>query len=416
MSIGIIAKVGLSSINYAFTHTVILALSYLHIALGNLGSMSKSSSLIAYCPNSGFQIAAELSPLRCPISGQPLEYKEIPAFSPSLIDENRQGLWRYAAMLPVLKATPMPVTLGEGWTPLISDQWADRDVYWKMDAWMPTGSYKDRGVSVMVNWFMGQEAETLVDDSSGNAGASLACYAARAGLRSVIYVPERAPEPKKAQIAIYGAELVEVPGPRDLATRAAEAATQHSRDTVYASHAWHPAFLLGQMTCAWEIWEQLGGNVPDWIVSPAGHGGLLLGICRGFQHLIASGITDRMPRIVAVQAEPYTPIYDAFHNQSDTVEAGPRMEQINADGIAISYPVRGNALVETIRQSNGTVVAVSDEDVMTAHHQLAERGIFVEPTSATIALAIEQLVKEFGPQEKVVGIVTGHGLKNPPKI
>lgn len=378
--------------------------------------MAKSSSMIAYCPSSSFQIAAELSPLRCPVSGQPLEYREIPTFSPARIDENRQGLWRYGAMLPVLKPHQTPVTLGEGWTPLISDQWADRQVYWKMDAWMPTGSYKDRGVSVMVNWFKGQGAETLVDDSSGNAGASIACYAARADLRSIIYVPESAPEPKKAQVAIYGAELVEVPGPRDLATRAAEAATQHSREIVYASHAWHPAFLLGQMTCAWEIWEQLDGNVPDWIVSPAGHGGLLLGVCRGFQHLMASGITNRMPRVVAVQAEPYTSIYDAFHDDLATINVGPRMERINADGIAISYPVRWKALVEAIRQANGTVVAVSDEDVMVVHHQLAEQGIFVEPTSATVALAIRQLAGEFGPNEKVVGILTGHGLKNPPKV
>lgn len=378
--------------------------------------MPKSSPMIAYCPSSSFQIAAELSPLRCPVSGQPLEYREIPAFLPARIDENRQGLWRYAQMLPVLKPQQKLVTLGEGWTPLISDQWAARQVYWKMDAWMPTGSYKDRGVSVMVNWFKGQGAETLVDDSSGNAGASLACYAARAGLNSTIYVPESAPEPKKAQVAIYGAELVEVPGPRDLATRAAEAATQHSRETVYASHAWHPAFLLGQMTCAWEIWEQLDGNVPDWLVSPAGHGGLLLGLCRGFQHLMASGVTNRMPRIVAVQAEPYTSIYDAFHDELEKIDGSPRMERINADGIAISYPVRWKALVEAIRQSNGTVVAVSDEDVMTVHHQLAEQGIFVEPTSATVALAIQQLAGEFRPHEKVVGVLTGHGLKNPPKI
>ncbi|MBX3011783.1 MAG: threonine synthase [Caldilineaceae bacterium] len=378
--------------------------------------MPKSSPLIAYCPSSSFQITAELSPLRCPVSGQPLEYREIPTFSAARIDEERQGLWRYAAMLPVFKAGQRPVTLGEGWTPLISDRWANRSVHWKMDAWMPTGSYKDRGVSVMVNWFVGQGAEGLVDDSSGNAGASIACYAARAGLRSTIYVPASAPEPKKAQIAVYGGELVEVPGPRDLATRAAEAATQHSRETVYASHAWHPAFLLGQMTCAWEIWEQLGNNVPEWVVAPAGHGGLLLGVYRGFQHLMASGLINRLPRLVAVQAEPYTPIYDAFHNQSDTIEGGPRIERISADGIAISYPVRGQALIEAIRQSKGTVVAVSDEEVLTTQQQLAERGIFVEPTSATVAVAIDQLTGEFGETEKVVGILTGHGLKNPPKI
>ena len=377
--------------------------------------MSNSSGLIAFCPSGSFRIAAELSPLRCPVTAQPLEYKEIPRFEPSAIDSGRTGLWRYAAMLPILDGN-QPITLGEGWTPLIVDQWAGRNVHWKMDALMPTGSYKDRGVSVMVNWLSQLGAETMIDDSSGNAGASLACYAARAGARAVIYVPERAPEPKKAQIAIYGAELVEVPGPRDMATRAAEAATQHSRDTAYASHAWHPAFLLGQMTCAWEIWEQLGGEAPDWLVAPAGHGGLLLGIWRGFQHLFASGVIDRLPRLVAVQARPYTPLYDAFHSGTDRIESSPRIERISADGIAISYPVRAGALLAAVRQSNGTVFAVEDEEVLAIHRQLAERGIFVEPTSATVAVAIEQLGDLFGADERVVAVLTGHGLKNPPRI
>ena len=377
--------------------------------------MSNSSGLIAFCPSGSFRIAAELSPLRCPVTAQPLEYKEIPRFEPSAIDSGRTGLWRYAAMLPILDGN-QPITLGEGWTPLIVDQWAGRNVHWKMDALMPTGSYKDRGVSVMVNWLSQLGAETMIDDSSGNAGASLACYAARAGARAVIYVPERAPEPKKAQIAIYGAELVEVPGPRDMATRAAEAATQHSRDTAYASHAWHPAFLLGQMTCAWEIWEQLGGEAPDWLVAPAGHGGLLLGIWRGFQHLFASGVIDRLPRLVAVQDRPYTPLYDAFHSGTDRIESSPRIERISADGIAISYPVRAGALLAAVRQSNGTVFAVEDEEVLAIHRQLAERGIFVEPTSATVAVAIEQLGDLFGADERVVAVLTGHGLKNPPRI
>lgn len=377
--------------------------------------MSNSSGLIAFCPSGSFRIAAELSPLRCPVTAQPLEYKEIPRFDRSAIDSGRTGLWRYAAMLPILDSD-QPITLGEGWTPLIVDQWAGRNVHWKMDALMPTGSYKDRGVSVMVNWLSRLGAETMIDDSSGNAGASLACYAARAGARAVIYVPERAPEPKKAQIAIYGAELVEVPGPRDMATRAAEAATQHSRDTAYASHAWHPAFLLGQMTCAWEIWEQLGGEAPDWLVAPAGHGGLLLGIWRGFQHLFASGVIDRLPRLVAVQARPYTPLHDAFHSGTDRIESSPRIERISADGIAISYPVRAGALLAAVRQSNGTVFAVEDEEVLTTHRQLAERGIFVEPTSATVAVAIQQLGNLFGADERVVAVLTGHGLKNPPRI
>jgi threonine synthase len=378
--------------------------------------MPSGSGLIAFCQNSNFRAAAEISPLRCPLTRQPLEYREIPRFTVESVDPQRMGLWRYAAMLPVLQPEQALVTLGEGWTPLIPDRWARQPVYWKLDALMPTGSYKDRGVSVMVNWLIGQGAETMVDDSSGNAGASLACYAARAGAQAVIYVPTRAPEPKKAQIAIYGAELVEVPGPRSQATKAAEAVTAHSRETAYASHAWHPAFVLGQMTCAWEIWEQLGYDVPEWLIAPAGHGGMLLGIWRGFQHLYHSKLINRLPRLAAVQAIPYTPLYDAFHAESEQIESHPRIENVRADGIAISFPVRAAALLDAIRESKGTVVAVTDEEVGMAHEQLAERGLFVEPTSATVAVAIEHLVDRFGSDERVVAILTGHGLKNPPRL
>ncbi len=378
--------------------------------------MPNSAGLTAYCPGGNFAITAELSPLRCPTTGQALEYRNIPRFNPAAIDATRMGLWRYAAMLPVLPPGQLPITLGEGWTPLVADRWADQPVLWKMDTLMPTGSYKDRGVSVMVNWLTAQGVETMVDDSSGNAGASLACYAARAGARAVIYVPDRAPEPKKAQISIYGAELVEVPGAREMTTRAAEAATRHSRDVAYASHAWHPAFLLGQMTCAWEIWEQMGATVPDWLVAPAGHGGLLLGIWRGFQHLYNSQVIDRLPRLAAVQAIPYTPLYDAFHGEFDAFDPGPRIENIQADGIGISYPARLAALTKAIRHSDGTVVAVTDEEVIAAHTKLAERGLFVEPTSATVAAAIEQLASTFGAAESVVAVLTGNGLKKPPKL
>jgi threonine synthase len=201
-----------------------------------------------------------------------------------------------------------------------------------------------------------------------------------------------------------------------MTTRAAEAATHHSRDIVYASHAWHPAFILGQMTCAWEIWEQMGRTVPDWLIAPVGHGGLLLGIWRGFQHLYYSQVTDRLPRLVAVQAIPYTPLYDAFHGEFESFDLGPRIESIQADGIAISYPARVATLAKAIRQSNGTVVAVTDEEVIAAHINLAERGIFVEPTSATVAVAIEHLANDFGEDDKVVAILSGHGLKKPPQV
>ena len=340
----------------------------------------------------------------------------MPFFDVAALDVRAGGIWRYASMLPVMRSGQSRVTLGEGWTPLIRDDWAGLSLFWKLDALMPTGSYKDRGVSTMVNWLKGLGYETLVDDSSGNAGASLACYAGRAGLRSCIFVPESAPDPKKAQVTVYGGELVEVPGPRSDATRAAEAVTQNSREMAYASHAWHPAFLLGQMTVAWEIWEQLDQTVPDWLVAPVGHGGTLLGAWRGFQHLRASGITHKLPKLLAVQAEPFTPVHDAFQNNWARLQPSMHVGTISADGIAISYPVRWEALLGAIRFSHGTTVAVGEEDVMMAFNKLAARGIFVEPTSATIAAALTHVAdKLIKPRETVVGILTGHGLKNPPK-
>jgi len=263
---------------------------------------------------------------------------------------------------------------------------------------------------------VGMGAKILVDDSSGNAGASLACYAARAGLAARIYVPEQAPEPKRAQIAVYGAALVEVRGPRSIARLAAETDTQNSRQIAYASHAWHPAFVLGQMTCAWEIWEQLGRRAPTWLVSPVGNGGLLLGVWRGFQHLRDAGLIDQLPRLVAVQAEPYTPIYDAFHNDQTEIHDHPRVEKVSADGIAISHPVHARSLLAAVRESNGTVVAVADAAVRDAQARLATRGLFVEPTSATVVAAIEQSRAMFDPNTTLVAILTGHGLKNPPKF
>ncbi len=371
--------------------------------------------MLAYCSESKFRIAAELSPLRCPLSGAPLEFTELPVFSIEAIDPQQPGLWRYSAMLPIADPQHERITLSEGWTPLVRDPWMGLQTAWKLDALMPSGSYKDRGVSVMVNWLMARGVETMVDDSSGNAGASLACYAARAGLRACIYVPASAPEPKKAQIAVYGAELVEVPGSRNMATQVAEAATQFARESAYASHAWHPAFLLGQMTCAWEIWEQMGYSVPDWLVAPAGHGGLLLGTWRGFQHLYRSGLIQRLPRLIAVQARPYTPLHDAFHNNWETIQPDPRLEQISADGIAISFPVRAQALLTALRQSNGTTVAVSEEEVIHAQRKLAQRGLFVEPTSATVAAGLTKIRESFAENANIVAILTGHGLKKLPK-
>ena len=270
----------------------------------------------------------------------------------------------------------------------------------------------------MVNWLKGQGYEVLVDDSSGNAGASLACYAGRAGLRSVIFVPRHAPEPKKAQVAVYGGELVEVPGARSEATKAAEAMTYNSRQMAYASHAWHPAFLLGQMTVAWEIWEQLGGAVPDWIVAPTGHGGTLLGRVARFS---APAPFRCHHQAAAADRGAGTSLYPSLRCLSSWLERDP------------SRSAHGGHLGRWDRHqlSRAVVGAAGGAAIFQGHRggrqrrrsrggacmRCAARGLFVEPTSATIAAALQQLPRDtIKPRELVVGILTGHGLKNPPKV
>ena len=372
--------------------------------------------MIAYCPSSQFRIAAEEAPLRCPLSGEPLEFGELPPFDADKIEDHNPGHWRYLPMLPVVAPGRELQSLGEGWTPLIEDVWSEQPIYWKFEGLMPSGSYKDRGVSVIINWLVGQGVHTVMDDSSGNAGASLACYAARAGLFARIFVPAYAPQPKKAQIAVYGAELDEVTGPRTAATEAAEA-SQTGDDVIYASHAWHPACLLGFMTNAWEIWEQLGRRVPDWFVTPVGYGGLFLGAWRGFQHLHRSGVIERLPRMVAVQAEPITPICDAFHEgYSEIVPRRHVAPSILADGIAVEKPVRNRSILGALRHSGGTAIVVNDDEINAAQDRLAQRGLFVEPTSATVAAALTKLSPQFNRSDTVVVNLTGLGLKRLPAI
>ena len=369
--------------------------------------------LFVHCPTSDFQTSADSFPLTCPHTGAPVEFTDLQPFDPNRIDPTLPGHWRYRRWLQPFSPQSEFLTLGEGWTPLLPDDWQGREIGWKMDADMPTGSYKDRGVSVMVNWFRHHGYQTVMDDSSGNAGASLACYAARANLHARIFVPADAPQPKKSQIAIYGAELVEVEGPRFLAAAAATA--NQSPEMGYASHALHPAFLLGQMSVAWEIWEQLGRRAPAWLIGPVGNGGLLLGAWRGFELLARSNLIDALPRLLAVQAFSFAPLHKAYERGGQTVTAIPSPPHPSvADGISIIDPARGASLLTAIYQSRGFTTIVTDAEILSAQRHMAARGFFVEPTSAAASAAVAKHAADFEPDATIVAILSGTGLKNPP--
>ncbi len=346
---------------------------------------------------------------RCPHCGGPLEWRGLPPFDAAKIEPKEPGLWRYRKFFP-LPTAYQPLTLGEGWTPLISLPAFSPNLHFKLEFLLPTGSFKDRGVALVVNRLAIGNIREFVDDSSGNAGASMAAYGAMAGMKAHICTPDYAPAEKKAQISNFGADLITVPGPRPEATKAALRLAEGG--LFYASHAWVPINLVGQQTAAFEIWEQLGGRTPDWILTPVGQGTLFLGLYGGFERLRAAGHIRRLPRLVAVQAEKVSPVVKAFHAGAEDVEAVPPGMTI-ADGMAITQPVRGRRILQALRKSSGDAIAVREEEIIAARRQLAHNGLFVEPTSAAPLAALALLQDRVAPNDTIVIPLTGNGLKKP---
>jgi len=339
---------------------------------------------------------------RCGQCGAPIEIAHLPPFDAHAIRNGDWSLWRYGAMLPVEPR----LTLGEGMTALTPVQMPDGEVYAKLEYLNPTGSYKDRGTVVLINHLIAHKVGEVVEDSSGNAGASLAAYAAAARIHARIFAPALAPAAKKRLIKQF-ADLVEVDGARSAPTAACHQAAQH---TVYASHAWSPFFIAGQMTAAWEVWEQLGRRAPDALVCPVGHGGLFLGFARGFQMLHEAGLIDRLPKLYAVQAAACDPIVRGWESGADTPPVTEENQTL-ADGIVVNEPVRGVEVLRVIRDSGGMALRVSEDAIREALRTLIGRGLLVEPTSATAAAALHTVREHVGAGALIVMPLTGTGLK-----
>ncbi|RLE31626.1 threonine synthase [Candidatus Acetothermia bacterium] len=368
-----------------------------------------------FCPLCDFARAPTFEPLRCPRCGVPLEYRrELPEVGPG--DLQGRGVWRYGPFLPPAE----PVSLGEGATPLIeSRQIGERlgvRLLLKLEGANPTGSFKDRGASVLVSVLRGFGVEKVADDSSGNAAAALAAYTARAGLAATLYVPAYASPKKLAQIEAYGAELVRVPGPRSAAEEAVKEAAAQGKH-VYASHNESPYFIQGLKTLAYEIYEDLGYEVPDHVVVPLGGGGLFLGLYLGFGELVRLGWAEATPRIHAVQAEACAPVVRAFElgeAEPAPVEPVPTV----AEGISIAAPARGREILAALK-AGGAAVAVEEREILEARGELAtQEGVYVEPTSAVVLPGLRRLIHrgDISPSATVVLVLTGSGLKGEPRL
>ncbi len=345
----------------------------------------------------------------CPQCGGLFEIADPPRFDPAQIDAANATLWRYKRFLP-LPENASPVSMGEGFTPLVETRLDGRRFLSKLDFMNPTGSFKDRGTTVLVSALCALGISRVVEDSSGNAAASLSAYAARAGLTAEIYVPAHASPAKLTQIQIYGSHLHRVEGPRENAARAAEEATR-AGDAYYASHYYSPLGLAGMKTTAWEIWEQLGRRAPAAVVAPVGHGTNFIGLARGFQELARAGLISKMPRLYAAQAALVAPLQRAFEQGLDHVPAVEPARTI-AEGIAINRPVHGKELLAAIAESGGSAVSVSEEEIARARNDLARVGLYVEPTSATAVAVLDKLPQSTIKEGDVVVTLTGSGLKS----
>ena len=373
-------------------------------------------------------------PLRCPDCGatyadrwrcecgHPLEYEsrplpDAPAPDPAAFDV-RDGLWAFSEFLP---ESPL-ITLGEGMTPLVdADEWGAQ---FKLEYVFPTGSFKDRGATTTVSRAAALGVDTLVEDSSGNAGAAIATYAARAGIDAEIYVPASVKDAKLRAIRRAGATPVRTEGPRQATTDACIGAVERAardadagassdeprvtRAGWYASHAWNPAFFAGTATFAYEAALQRDWEAPDAVVLPLGHGTLFLGAYRGFRALRDAGWTDEVPRLLGVQAAGHAPIVEALHGAD--AAAG---DNDAADGIQIPDPVRRDQILDAIDDTDGDAVAVGGDAVETELADLHVAGFYTEPTCA-VAPAALRVYREHGvldDDEDVVVPLTGSGLK-----
>jgi threonine synthase len=347
---------------------------------------------------------------RCPDCGglyefsTPLRYSSQPSNA-----RTARSLSRYRGTFPLPEGAPL-VSLGEGGTPLIAIDVQGRTVHFKCEHLNPTGSFKDRGTSILVTALVAIGAQEAVEDSSGNAGASFAAYAARAGISARIFVPASASGPKLSQIAAYGAQTVRVVGPR---SAAAEAVQREADDgALYASHAYLPHGLAGMATLAYELVEQLQGP-PGAVILPIGQGTLLLGGDLGFKALVNAGMIDHVPHWVGVQARACAPLWSIY--TAGAAGMGWTSEgETMAEGIRIIRPLRGDAVLGAVEGSGGRIVAVDEPEISAGRDALGRRGLYVEPTSAVVWQALMATLD--GLPDPVVVVLTGSGYKSPDPV
>ena len=335
--------------------------------------------------------------------------------TPRALRSRPRNAWRYEELLPVPPGSRRPA-LEPGWTPVVATprlaEWAGvRQLLVKDEGRNPTASFKDRASAVGVARALSRRAKVVACASTGNAATSLAGAAASVGLRCVIFVPELAPEPKVAQLLVFGARVYRVRGSYD--------ATWEMCQRACARHAWYnrnaaanPSLVEGKKTGGLEIAEQCGDDAPDWVVVSVGDGCTIAGIGKGLAEMKALGFIPRLPRLLGVQAAGARPLADAFAAGRDLV---PGPAETLADSICVGHPRNWRKALARVRASGGAFAAVSDEAILEAQRETGRRaGLFGEPAAAAALAGLRQAVADgvVGRRQSALAVLTGSGLKD----
>ena len=349
-----------------------------------------------------FEITYDYDRLATSIDKQKIEYRSDPT------------IWRYKEFLPVLLHSA--VTLGEGHTPLIptstlSDQLGITNLQLKLEFTSPTGSFKDRGASVMISRAR-QIAQKVAIDSSGNAAAAVSGYAARAGVDCYVFAPAYASIEKLIQSLWYGATVFAVQGTRLDTYETAKAAYQQF-NWHYCGFQTNPYAIEGLKTVAYELCEQLQWQPPDYIAIPVGSGGNLIGCWKGLSEIQQLNWIPQLPRIICIQPDACAPLSTAYSTQRE-IQPIIKPKTI-AEGLMITKPLRAQQVFKALDNTNGITETVNDQEILEASRLLAKtEGIFVEP-SAAVSLAGIKKLRDAGllsASDNVVCLLTGSGLKS----
>ncbi|MBR0382952.1 MAG: threonine synthase [Eubacterium sp.] len=334
-----------------------------------------------------------------------LDFKP-PRFNLKDVDKSEWSMFRYRKFMALGDDSWRTVTLGEGMTPIVR---FDDKVMLKMDYFMPTLSFKDRGAAVLMSHCKSIGVDKVVQDSSGNAGNSVAAYGAKAGIECEIFVPEGTSPKKINMIRAHGAKCTVVPGSRDHCAEVCRDKVE-KEGIYYANHVYNPFFYEGTKTYLYEVYEQLG-RLPRNMIIPVGNGTLFLGVMHALDEFLEAGIIDHVPQIIALQPEACDPLLRAAEEGLDTyarVNAGPTI----AEGIAIGKPMRAGEILKYARKYDVRFIHAREDRILRARAKLAAGGVYCEHTTAANYEAYLNYCEQYGETPDCLITMCGAGLKS----